>query len=160
MALAVLYGVYSLFFSASPKVARTSAAKSISEINKFVADVATSLKEDYTKRGLFIIAQAKGEWTKDPFWILKAPQKTAIELDKSPATAVAAPEKRFLYSGYIQMGDLKLVIINGIEYELGNELEGGDHVVKQIEPLRVLIGPPDSNDNITLLLDETSRQTR
>jgi len=62
MALVVLYGMYSLFFSTPTKVVGTSSAKSIGEIKQFVAEVTNGLKEDSTDRGLFIIEQAKSDW--------------------------------------------------------------------------------------------------
>jgi len=160
MATVVLYGVYSLFFSAPAKVVGTGSAKSIGEIKKFVTEVTTGMKEDYTTRGVFIIEQAKSEWIRDPFLTLRAPQKTAVVTDNGPAAAEIAPEMSYTYSGYIQMGERKLAIINGIEYEAGDELDGGEQIVKRIEPLRVVIGPQNNNDNLTLQLDETGRQAR
>ena len=160
MAAVVLYGMYSLFFSTPSKVVGTSSAKSIGEIKKFVTEVTHGLKEDYKVRGLFIIEQAKREWIRDPFLTLAAPQKAAVVIDNRPAAAATAPEVSFTYSGYIQMGERKLAIISGVEYETGDELDGGEQIVKQIEPLRVVIGPPNSNDNLTLQLDETGGQAR
>jgi len=160
MAAVVLYGMYSLFFSAPSKVVGTSSAKSIGEVKKFVTEVTDGLKEDYTARNLFIIEQAKGGWARDPFLTLAAPQEAVVVIDNRPAAAAVVPEVSFTYSGYIQMGERKLAIISGVEYETGDELDGGEQIVKQIEPLRVVIGPPNSNDNLTLQLDETGGQAR
>ena len=154
MGLVVLYGIYSLFFSSPAKVANVKLEKSTGEIKKFVKDMTDVLKDDFSRQQRYIIAQAKAEWPKDPFWITKVLAKTDIVVENTRKTA--ATEEEFAYTGYLKMGDRKLAIINGIEYEMGDQLEREGHFVKEIDSLRVVIGLPDNNENnIILLLDET-----
>jgi hypothetical protein len=40
------------------------------------------------------------------------------------------------------MGDKRLAILNGIEYEIGDRLESGDLIVRDIHPDHVAIGSP------------------
>ncbi len=43
------------------------------------------------------------------------------------------------YSGFMQVGNRKLAIINGMEYEKGDQLVSGDFVVNQISPNQVVL---------------------
>lgn len=43
------------------------------------------------------------------------------------------------YSGFVQMGKRKLAIINGMEYEKGDQLVSGDFVIKRILPNQVVL---------------------
>ena len=52
------------------------------------------------------------------------------------------------------MGDHSLAIINGIEYEAGDELDFGGHIVKSISPKRVVVGPAGDATNFILPLEE------
>ncbi len=154
MGLVVLYGIYSLFFSSPPKGVNVKLKKSTGEIKKFVTDMTDVLKDDFSRQQRYIIAQAKAEWPKDPFWITKVLAKTDIVVENTRKTT--ASKEEFAYTGYLEMGERKLAIINGIEYEMGDQMEGEGPIVKEIDPLRVVIGPPDNNENdIILLLDET-----
>ena len=154
MGLVVLYGIYSLFFSSPPKSANVKLKKSTGEINKFVTDMENILKDDFSEQHRYILSEARAEWPKDPFWVTKVPAKTDIVVENTQKTT--ASEEEFAYTGYLKMGERKLAIINGLEYERGNQLEREGHIVKEIDPLRVVIGPPDNNENnMVLLLDET-----
>ena len=156
MVVVVLYGIYSFFFASSPKVASGNPKKQLDEINKFVMDVANALKDDFSEQQLYVLSQAKTEWRGDPFLITKQPQKTVVEEKNTQNVSISTPKEHFVYSGFLQMGGRRLAIINGVEYELGNEVEKGEKIVKEIDPLRVVIGPPyNNNNNIVLLLDET-----
>jgi hypothetical protein len=46
-----------------------------------------------------------------------------------------------IYSGFLQMGQKRLAIINGMEYETGDRLEPGGFLLKSISPTRVVIAP-------------------
>ncbi len=154
MGLVVLYGIYSLFFTAPTKVAKVKLKKSTGEVKKFVTDMNAALKDDFSEQHRYIIAQAKAEWPKDPFWITKVPAKTDIVVENTRKTT--ASKEEFAYTGYLKMGERKLAIINGMEYEMGDQMEKEGPIVKAIDPLQVVIGPLDNNENnIILLLDET-----
>ncbi len=156
MVVVVLYGIYSFFFASSPKVAFHNPNKQLDETNQFVKDVADALKDDLSEQQLYVLTQAKTEWRGDPFLKTQQPKKTVVEEKNTQKVSTSASKEHFVYSGYLQMGGRKLAIINGVEYELGNDVEKGEHIVKEIDPLRVVIGSPDNdNNNIVLLLDET-----
>lgn len=152
MALAILYGGYNLFFASAGKTKAAGKEKSFEEISRFITDVAGKLEDPNFKKHTYVLTQAKTDWTHDPFFEVKAPvkEKDAVEVVKKET----APAETFAYSGYLQMGDRTIAIIDGLEYELGDELAKGGHIVKMIDPNRVLIGPQDENNNIVLFLNE------
>jgi uncharacterized protein YdeI (BOF family) len=48
------------------------------------------------------------------------------------------------------MGDKRLAIINGVEYETGEELELAGYIVERIEPLKLVIR--DKEKQITIIV--------
>ena len=53
------------------------------------------------------------------------------------------------------MGDKRLAILNGIEYEVGDRLEPGGLIVRNIHPNHVVIGPPDlKSKKVVLPMEE------
>lgn len=154
MAIAVLYGIYSFFLASSPKPAAVNRGKSIDDITKFIEEVTDSLKEDSSEKNRYVLAQARAQWAQDPFLPARAlTAKSDIVVETLPGAS--SEEVSYRYSGYIKMGNRKLAIINGLEYEPGDELKQGGKVVKEIGPMQVVIGNPNEDNNLTLLLDET-----
>jgi len=66
----------------------------------------------------------------------------------------SAPEAGFTYSGYLEIGDRRLAIINGIEYETGDELAMGGYIVRGIYPNRVVIEVKWRKEKIIVPLEE------
>ena len=56
-----------------------------------------------------------------------------------------------LYTGYLRMGDKRLAIINGMEYEAGDILEPDGFIIRSISPRRVVIAPPGAKKNTIIL---------
>ena len=52
------------------------------------------------------------------------------------------------------MGSQNLAIINGNEYEKGEKLPDGGHIVEEIYPNRVVFGIQGSKKKITVKLEE------
>lgn len=153
MLVVVAYGIYNFFFtSTSPKNTADPVSR-VADVNKFVTDVAASLKIDDLKTNTYLLDQARAEWTNDPFLHTTLIPEAEVMVE-SPATQ--QPEMTYSYTGYLKMGDQKLAIINGAEYEQGDELIRGGVVVKSIESKQVIIGKPGEDDDIILPLKETS----
>jgi hypothetical protein len=156
MSVVVLFGVYDFLFSSGAKKKPVAPVVGIAEINKFIADVANSFKDNFTETNMYIIRQARTEWSRDPFWHKdkeRHPETRAeriVESVKEPK----AQESR-VYTGYLEMGEQKLAIINGAEYELGDELNRGGPVIKSIDSKQVILAVPGTADEIILPLKET-----
>jgi len=153
MVLVVIYGIYNLFLTAPSKTGKVNQEKNSQDIHTFVTDIAKRLKDDSAVKQAYILTQARNEWGKDPFLSLK-PQAQA-DIPAPIVEALKIPEEKFSYTGYLKMGDRKLAIINGAEYELGDELGRGGPVIKSIDPKQVIIAVPGTADEIILPLKET-----
>lgn len=153
MGLAILAGGYIFLFTGSSGTGRVDSEKKLKELNRFVSDVAKSLsRKDLSGKETYVLDRASAKWAKDPFLEkaeLSPESRKDIEIDTS---AIA---KSFSYSGYLEMGNRKLAVINGMEYEIGEELGRAGYIVKSIFPTMAVIGPAGENIEITLSLEET-----
>ena len=147
MVLAVVLGVYSLFFSAPRKVAISSDHKELETLNSFVTKVAEQTKKGLSKEQTYILQKAQAEWKQDPFIQIR-PKLTRDEAEERQPLVV---NSKILYTGFLEMGNKRLAIINGMEYEIGDILERTGLVVRKISPSHVVVAAPD-NKNKTLII--------
>jgi hypothetical protein len=154
MALTVVYGFYALFLeNPSPRTGNlVSSGSKLDEFNKFITNVAALTKDGLTEEDAYIIDQIAVKWTKDP--LLNTQQSFAFKPEEEKKATVAE-SLGISYSGYLKMGDKSLAIINGLEYETGDELPEGGHVVDKIYADKLVIVTGGGRKKITVPLDET-----
>jgi len=101
------------------EAARTQAAALI----KSVQDTAV------TRREATILAALERSWPETVFY------------DKPVGQGPAKPQTQTLprYTGYVELGGGRLAIIDGYEYQVGDELEGGGYKVVEIKPDQVTL---------------------
>lgn len=84
---------------------------------------------------LSLLALARKRWPSDPFLGRKP-----VAAGRRPEPPKPAAPDGPAYTGYVEVGDQRLAIIDGRQYEVGEDLESGDYRVVQIEPeLAVLL---------------------
>jgi hypothetical protein len=158
MALTIVYGFYALFLEnpspGKPKLAATE--NKLDNFNKFITNVATLVKGGVSEEETYIIDKIPVKWTKDPF--LKTRKEVAVKPEKEKLDefkkGATAQELGIVYSGFLNMGNRNLAIINGIEYEKGEKLPDGAHIVEEIHPNRVVVGMQGKKKKITVKLEE------
>jgi flagellar basal body-associated protein FliL len=140
MVLAVGYGVYTVFLSGPQEEAafKSNGDKELKALKLFIAKVADNTKNSLSKQQVYVLQKAQIEWKQDP--LLQIKQKMSQEEKEELRPLVL--ENKILYTGFLQMGDKRLAILNGIEYEIGDRLESGDLIVRDIHPDHVAIGSP------------------
>jgi len=149
--LAIIFGVYYFFIASPAKTIRIETGKTMAELNKLADDITAELKQwNLTEAEAYIITQADIEWTKDPFFEGKVSWKPGSE-----GTVIQAEKLEFNYTGYIELGKKKLAVINGLDYQIGESLvgeslESGEYVVRNIYPDRVVIKPKGKGKAITV----------
>jgi hypothetical protein len=150
--LAAGYAAYN-FLADTPKRVHVETEEELTDLKKLIADVIEEVDTAVlTKTEVFLIAQAGAEWKRDPF--LK-PGPSVKFGPESGQAGVSAEELSFTYSGYLEMADKKLAIINGIEYKAGEMLiNGGGYIVSSIFPTRVALELIGGKNRITLPLEE------
>ena len=141
MLLTVTYGIYAVFFEGktSSKPTTISASKELENLNAFILKVAEASKAGLSKGDKYIIQRAETEWKQDPLISADLTDRPQDELNQQQAAREVDPRLKVSYTGFMQMGDKKFAIINGIEYASGDELEQGGFVVRKITPSQVVI---------------------
>ena len=147
MVLAVIYGVYTVFFSAPREVSIPSGHKELETLNSFVTKVAEQTKTGLSKEETYILQKARAEWKQDPFIQIRPKLTREEAAERQPLVL----NSKILYTGFLEMGNKRLAIINGMEYEIGDILERTGLVVRKISPSHVVVAAPD-NKNKTLII--------
>jgi hypothetical protein len=159
MFLTILYGGYNFFIAPGAKKTANSPkeANQAMPITNLVAEIGGKLKKEQpTESDILRLELAGRRWTKDPFLAsvsgLSAQKEKATE-PSAPAPLPKTPD--WTYTGYLEMGDRRLAVINGIEYEEGEGLLPDGYYVKRIYTNRVIVGISGKNDALTLPLNES-----
>ncbi len=140
MGIAVLYGAFDFLMPVSKKGPAVDITNKTVELNTFVTDLAASIGKDTSKNlETLIFSRAEKEWSQDPFLGAKAFKAwtQAKVADKEPVAA--APKIDFVYSGYLEVGQKRMAIINGVEYPEGENLDVKGYVLKSVSPTGVVI---------------------
>ena len=137
--LVVLYGVYDFFIVPGTKSVSFDAGKKPAELETFVADIMANVtKGSLLSADAYTINSAETEWIRDPFYERKSFRDW--RMSKEPKTGKdSKSEPGFNCSGYLKFGKKEMVIINGVEYEAGNNLEIEGYILEKIYPDRVVI---------------------
>jgi len=146
--LALVYGAYEVFFRsapAPPTFQSSSQGKSLDTLNSFITKVAEAAQEGLSETDTYIIKRAEAQWIQDPLIRIRKPPK--VEIKPEDVVATEEPEMEIAYTGYIEMGSMRLAIINGHEYQTGDRLEQGGYIVRSISPTQVEIVTSDKNKN-------------
>ena len=143
MLLTVVYGVYTVFFEGkggTPGIAPISATTQLENLNDFINKIVEASKAGLTKEDKYIRQLAEAEWKQDPLISAELKDRPESEIQKAKqVTKVSIPDLNISYTGFMQMGDIKFAIINGVEYATGDRLEQGDYILRSITPNRVVI---------------------
>ncbi|MEA3486200.1 MAG: hypothetical protein U9R20_00915 [Thermodesulfobacteriota bacterium] len=143
MLVAVLYGVYGLFITSSSKPTNGMAREDVVGINGLIEDASEVLKDsDSYPVYACIVASAENNWERDPFY-------------KGNTSSMNVMGLGLEYTGYLELGNRKIAIINNVSYEVGDELELVEYVVRRIRLSAVVIEGKTKGMNITIpLLEE------
>ena len=149
-ALALLYGVYIVFFEPKPQEQTfASAKKDLDTLNSFITKVATATKEGLSEKDSYILQRAENQWRRDPFVRMRKPTQAEAQAQKIPG--LTGPKFAILYTGYLEMGTMRLAIINGNEYQTGDRLDQGDYIVRSISPTQVVVATTDGSKNLFMV---------
>ena len=155
MALVVLYGGYTLLMPSSEPTGPAAPVQSLQEVDDFVLGVLAELPRfSLNKTEEFTIAAAAEPWTGNPFL------QVTLEQDKAPeklSATVPEPDVQLVFSGYIELGDRRLAILNGREYEAGDALDITGYTLQAVHPSHVELRWLDSDDVRVVPLEEFVR---
>ena len=151
MALSLVYGFYVFYIEAPGKKGAMGQSSKLESLNKFISHVAELTKESLSEIDSYIIEKAPKQWDKDP--LLSSDSEFQFKAENTEAD-VSALKVNIKYTGYLNMGVKNYAILNGLEYEEGEELEKGGFIVRKIYPERVIIVIKGQQEEITIPLEE------
>lgn len=111
------------------------------------------------KKEILIISKSREKIKKDPFISfnqMEAIEKKDIE-DKKPEEDISF-ETLFKYLGYIEIGSLKIAVINNLEYKKNEQIENSGYILKDISPSRVILS--DKIREIEIFNEETKTRVK
>lgn len=157
MAAAVLYGAYSFLFSGSSVNKKKLAGQGQVPVNEFVTDlIKRILKSDTTATDQLILERSAAKWKKDPFLAMKKREITEAETEKQQKIITREDLiGAFNYAGYMEMGKIRLAIINGMEYQAGDTLAIKGAVLQKISPKEVHISLKEAQGVVVVPIEDT-----
>ncbi len=146
--IAVIYFV--LEWSSSGEAKPKAQEKGLVGLLAFVSETKKSVDEiKVSEAGQQVIKVTAKAWLKDPF----LQNVTAEELGSSDLVSESISSSEFVYSGFLQLGSMKMAVIDGMEYEVGDEVEDQGMIVVEIHPDRIVL----EDISMESFSDESSR---
>jgi hypothetical protein len=134
--IGVIYGAVDFGLrSVKPKSSSTSsgdgvlAATTFTLINDELGTHSTTLQE---AKALEVLGTVSARWPEDIFVDIEA-----FVDDQEQEETLALVDESLVYSGYITMAEKIFAIINGIEYQVGDVVEG--FILKIIDPMEIIL---------------------
>ncbi|MFC1838880.1 hypothetical protein ACFL1N_04810 [Thermodesulfobacteriota bacterium] len=157
MILAVLFGLFEFLFSTPSDPEMMVNKKKLEELKNSLSSSAVVISTGkLSDNQSYIIDTAAMDWIKNPF-------KDNFSHDTLSKKKVLSGQegkdnkkgiRKLIYSGFLSMTKKQMAIINGLEYEVGDELETGGYIVKQIKPSEVLLKMKNQDKIISITLSE------
>lgn len=158
MCITVIWGIYMIFFQSESREKTVVAKHTVDKLGQFVSDVVKKMKDSEPSiRDTYVIEKADQKWMKDPFLVSIGLLRSSLPKKQVPTKMNTTPANNavFSYTGYLELGNTRLAIINGMEYEAGDSLDIPNHYVKEIYSNRIIIGQLNSAAIITVMIEET-----
>ncbi|MCF8109862.1 MAG: hypothetical protein K9J85_00080 [Desulfobacteraceae bacterium] len=144
MIIAVLYGAFEVLRPEGNGTERQSPEANIRSAREIAKQISMQIKQaELTPAQIHILRLAAQKWESDPFYRL--PEKS-VRIESAGTGSKGA--KGLKYTGYLEVGNIKMAIINGIEYRAGERLEQGEAVVQSISAQRVVLKSTDTGEQI------------
>ncbi|MCF8024871.1 MAG: hypothetical protein K9K82_05235 [Desulfobacteraceae bacterium] len=151
MILAVAYGAVELFFIPPEKSGNNkTSGPDVEAARQMTQKINARIDQaDLSPRQEYILELTGRKWQRDPFYLLAQQEEVSkTGSEKEP------PAQNLKYTGYLEIGDTKMAIINGVEYRTGQRLEPGAGVVQSISPEKVVIKSLDTGQKISIPYSE------
>jgi hypothetical protein len=144
--VALIYAVYTLYSEPTSQNTNVASEKELANVKALSSQLADQLKKDsLTGVERYILERAAAEWSTNPFL-----EKKLSSVSVSTKGAPGVQSNDFVYSGYLEVNQRRLAVINGMEYVIGEQLESGGYIVKSIEPEKVVLEDISKGGQITL----------
>ena len=133
-AIAIVAGALYFVMDQGPKVPPCAARPDLQVLQDFARLTDEELKKAaLTETQAYILERASVEWASDPFLGSK-PTAAIPEAAKALETDIP-----LAFTGFVIVGQARLAIINGMEYQVGEVVLGSELVVQAIDPQNVVV---------------------
>ena len=142
-AIAIVAGALNFIIDQGPETPRPAVRADL----KVVQNFANMTNEELKKAALsetqeYILDRASVEWASDPFLGRKLVAADAPKAAQGPVSLA--------YTGFLIVGQERLAIINGTEYEVGDKVQGSELVVQAIDPQNVIMKPSEGQQSFNV----------
>jgi len=148
LALAGLAVVYFLFdYLVLPSLKKPAAVVEAEkvDIQRLIAEMGEYARKDGSVDNIiYTVSRAEVTWPRDPF----------LNEDLASAASVESQKTKFTYTGFIMLGNRRLAVINGIEYQVGESLTTEGFVVKAINPNDVVLEDAMNKSRLAIPIQE------
>ena len=140
MVAAIGYGAFELFYDPGHQLQTSGPGTDPERVSQLSAAVLETLRQaELSEDESFILEKASTPWTSSPFHVLTAPDTETITRETPEETTALETHPALVYSGYLEMGNRRMAVINGVDYLTGDILTGGMYKVGDIAPGRVIL---------------------
>ena len=159
MVVVILYGGFNFLFPDNKGGRPKFSSQKAVAVTDFVTDLVRRIRAaDTTVTDTLIMAKSAAKWQKDPFVDVSKPvvEETAPQAEAAIIDGEALAGS-FSYTGYMEMGDSILAIINGLEYQVGDQLASEGAVLKKVTPTEALIYVDAEDGLVVVPIVETAQ---
>jgi hypothetical protein len=119
--------VYLLWPSSAPRSPEMTPQKLADSRKAAESQLQALERVKLTSREMHAVTNAQDTWPRDPLGPKPPDPEAQVDRDK------------FHFTGFIRIGDRSLAVINGREYQVGEQLESGGFEVGEITPEAVVL---------------------
>ena len=151
-----MIGAYTYLFDSKKKDNTDLQQKAMEESNKFLTEMSKEITNDpYSILDDYIVTRSLEEWKGESFLSTNSLLKSEQEASINEEDVKEGSDNDFIYkyTGFLEMLDHKFAIINGVEYEEGDALEGDGLTIISISKGSVILRGDDGNDIVVNLED-------
>ena len=154
MVVAIVYAAYDFFIAPQAKRDMIDVGEKSAKLDAFINEVTTYMpKGSRSAFEIYTVSRAEANWKHDPFYERKS-YREWMKVKEPAKTGGGAQKISFNYSGYVNMKDKRMAIINGVEYESGDPLEMEGYVLRGIYQNKVVIENVKNKSKFEVLLQE------
>jgi len=154
MVVVIAYAAYDFIIAPRAKRDIVDVGEKSARLDSFINEITMYMpKGSRSAFDTYLVTRAEAHWMRDPFYERKS-YREWVKVKEPAKTGSGAQKISFNYSGYVNMKDKKMAIINGIEYEAGDPLEVEGYVLRGVYQNKVVIENVKSKSKFDVLLQE------
>lgn len=146
MIAAILYAAFELLLPAREQNDFKNPEAELQSAEQVAENISGEMQNSELGPGeIHVLELAGRKWERDPFYSL--PENPGSETGEPSGNGKS---DALSYTGYLDVGGNKMVIINGVEYRPGQQLENTDAVIQSVSAERVVLRSRKTGKQITL----------